>query len=371
MKKEQLYTRVGLLLSLILVAALLLAGCGAPATPAPAAPAASPEATSPPPTAEPTTAPATSAETPKIVFGYSPFTDYAPFFVAEEKGYFDEMGLDVELIPKSGTAETYQLLAAGQLIAGGSTWGCSFFNAVEQGTLVAIVGPLATMPTSGKSPSPLMVSKKAYDSGEVTKVADLKGKRVGIPGPGGFGEYSTLLALQTGGLTLDDVELVNVGPPETGVAMENGSVVASWTIEPFSTFLEREGIATVLSGDHAQGVELGFLAFRREFVEENPDATARFVAAFLKASRELDAGGWEDPENRKIIEEYTQLPGDILDEIGFTVRSQDGSINFDSVREQEDFCRERDALEYEGEVDLDSLYRKDLLQQANELLSSQ
>ena len=55
----------------------------------------------------------TVPETPvPLEFLYSPFTDYAPFFVAEDKGYFDEHGLDVTLTIKSGSAETTQLLAA-------------------------------------------------------------------------------------------------------------------------------------------------------------------------------------------------------------------------------------------------------------------
>lgn len=338
------WARKWLLLALVGAA---IAGCGPAATP----------------TSAPTEAPT------KITFVYSPYTDYAPFFVAEDKGYFDQMGVDVELVPKGGaTAETYQMMAAGEVTAGGSTWGCSFFNAVKQGTMVSIIAPMATMPLTGKSPSPLMVSKKAYDSGEVTTVADLKGQKVGIPGPGGFGEYSVMLALKAAGLSIDDVELVNLGPPETGPAMENGSVVASWTIEPFSTFLEREGMAVVLSSDHAKGVELGFLAFSSDFVKANPEATARFTAAYLKANSELAAGGWNDPVIRAIVEKYTELPGDVLSAVGLTVRSEDGSIDLDSVRDQEAYCRERGNLEYEGELDLDSIYSTDVLKRAIELL---
>lgn len=309
------------------------------------------------------------SEKPKITFVYSPYTDYAPAMVAEDKGYFDEMGLDVELMPKGGiTAETYQLLASGDVTCGGSSWGASFFNAVALGTMVTIVSPMATMPTTGKSPSPLMVSKAAYDSGEVTTVADLRGKRIGIPGPGGFGEYSTVLALQSAGLTADDVELVNIGPPEIGVAMENGSIVASWTIEPFTTFLEREGIAVVLDDTSARGVELGFLAFDTNFVNENPEATAKFLAEYLKAYHELNTGGWDDPDIQKIVEKYTELPSDVLNQIGLTVLSPDYTINWDSVRAQEAYFRSQGVLEYEGELDFDAIYRKDILERALEIL---
>ena len=75
----------------------------------------------------------TVPETPvPLEFLYSPFTDYAPFFVAKEKGYFEENGLDVTLTIKSGSAETTQLLAAGQSQAGGDTWGSAFFNTIPR-----------------------------------------------------------------------------------------------------------------------------------------------------------------------------------------------------------------------------------------------
>jgi NitT/TauT family transport system substrate-binding protein len=43
----------------------------------------------------------------------------------------------------------------------------------------------------------------------------------------------------------------------------------------------------------------------------------------------------------------------------------------DSVREQEQFFRDRGSLEYDGEADIDSVYRKDLLDRALELLDEQ
>ncbi len=308
---------------------------------------------------------------PKIVFGYSPYADYAPFFVAKEKGYFEAFGIDVKLIPKSGTAETYQLIAAGQLTAGGSSWGASFFNAVDRGALVSIVAPVASMPMSGKSPSPFMVSIKAWESGEVRGVSDLKGKRIGMPGPAGFGEYSVMLALKQGGIKITDVELVNVPPPMIGPAMVNGGIVASWTIEPFATTLKKNGFARVLVDDHARGVEIGFLCFETKFANNYPEMVNKFLAAYIKAVRELEKVGWTDPDINKIVMEYTQLSGDILQEIGMTVRNLDGKIDIQSVREQEAYYRKRGQLEYKGELDLDKVYRRDLMEKAIKILERQ
>ncbi|MGO4844025.1 ABC transporter substrate-binding protein, partial [Rhizobiaceae sp. 2RAB30] len=67
------------------------------------------------------------AQQPKLEFLYSPFADYAPFFVAKEFGFFDDFGVEVTLSPKGDTAETIQMLASGNIEAGGATWGASLF----------------------------------------------------------------------------------------------------------------------------------------------------------------------------------------------------------------------------------------------------
>ena len=314
--------------------------------------------------------PAQAADKPKFEFLYSPYADYAPFFVAEDLGYFDEFGLDVTLAPKGGTAETIQMLASGNVLSGAATWGAGLFNSINAGATVTIVATLAKMPDTVPSPSPFMVSQLAWDAG-LRDVKVLKGKRIGIPGPGGFGMYSVAKALEKGGLTIADVEPVYLPPPATAAAFANGGLEAGWSIEPFALQLEKEGLGRRLVEDHTFGTELGFIAFNNDFVKENEDAVVRFLAAFLKAARKLDNGGWQDEKIIEIVTKYTGTPKETLEGIPYTVRSEDGSIDLASVREQEEFFRAMGSLEYEGPIDIENVYRTDLLAKANELLAKQ
>src|SRR5690606_7493472 len=130
--------------------------------------------------------PLLAQDKPSFEFLYSPYADYAPFFVAEELSYFDEFGLEVTLSPKGGTAETIQVLASGNVLSGAAPGGAGLFNSIHGGATVTIVATLAKMPDTVPSPSPFMVSEEAWQAG-IREIKDLKGKRVGIPGPGGFG----------------------------------------------------------------------------------------------------------------------------------------------------------------------------------------
>jgi len=306
---------------------------------------------------------------PKIEFLYSPFADYAPFFLAKELGYFEAFGVDVKLSPKTGTSETIQMLASGNAEAGAATWGAGLFNSISRGATVAIVATSARMPNTVPSPSPFMVSATAWNNG-IRSVQALKGKRVGVPGPGGFGLYSVAKALEKGGLGLKDVQLVNLPPPATAAAFANGGLEAGWSIEPFALQMERQGLAKRLVEDHTFGTELGFIAFNEGFLAKNEDAVARFLAGYLQAARQLEQGGWKDQRTLEIVARYTGGQVAVLRDISYTIRPADGAIDMASVREQEQFFRAQGALDYKGNANIDSVYRRDILQRANRLLQS-
>jgi len=301
---------------------------------------------------------------PEISFLFSPYADYAPFFLAEDKGYFEDAGVDVELLAKGGTSgETYQLVSTNNVTAGGATWGAGLFNATEAGASLSVIASVSRVPASGPNPAPFVV---AADSG-ITSVEQLAGKRVGIPGDGGFGVYSVAKALGAGGLDLDDVELVNVGPPETGPALVGGSIDAAWSIEPISSSLASEDIAhEILPIDYHAGTELGALVFSTEYVDAHPDAVVAFTAAYLRAAAELQDGGWDDPANQEIIARYTELPLETLTSLALTEQDPTGEIDWADVHAQEQFFRDRGTLEYEGVADVEGIFRSDLLEQAQE-----
>lgn len=310
----------------------------------------------------------TAADAPKITFLYSPYADYAPFFLAEENGYFEDAGLDVELVAKGGSSgETYQQVSTGNITAGGATWGAGLFNATKAGASLSVIASVSRIPESGANPSPLIAS----DASDVQDAADLKGKKIGIPGDGGFGIYSVALALESAGLSVDDVELVNLSPGDIPAALANGSVDASWSIEPISSAVIAQGIAhELLPIDYQAGVELGAMVFNTEYVEKHPAAVTAFTAAYLKAVNELEDGGWDDPATQEIIAEYTDLPVETLTSIALTAQDPSGAIDWEDVARQEQFFRDRDALEFDGDSGIEDIYRADILKDAIALQES-
>lgn len=310
----------------------------------------------------------TAEGAPPITFLYSPYADYAPFFLAEEKGYFEDAGVDVELVAKGGSSgETYQQVSTGNITAGGATWGAGLFNATKSGASISVIASVSRIPESGPNPSPLLAS----DASGITDAADLKGKKIGIPGDGGFGIYSVALALESVGLSVADVELVNLSPGDIPAALANGSVEASWSIEPISSAVIAQGIGhELLDVDYQAGVELGAMVFNTEYVDKHPAAVTAFTAAYLKAVKELEDGGWQDAATQEIIAEYTDLPVETLTSIALTTQDPSGAIDWEDVARQEQFFRDRDALEFDGDSGIQDIYRDDILSDAIALVDS-
>lgn len=300
---------------------------------------------------------------------YLPVTDYAPFFVAEEKGYFDALGLNLELLPKDATAETVPLVASGRVTAGGASWAAGVFNAAQAGSGVVAVAQLARVPTTGRLPVHFMLSPALAAQG-VSSAAALKGKRIGVLGAGGFTVYLAGQVLASAGLTLNDVQIVHLTVPTLGQAFANGAIDAGVVFEPFATLFEDKNLARTMPGDFGRGTEVGFILVGTDFLKAKEDVVVRMVAGFLRAGRDLQNGGWRDPATRAMIRKYVKLDTAVMDRMGVSVIDENGQIDLASVREQETFFRQAGLLAYKGELDFKRFYRPDIATRAAALLAA-
>ncbi len=125
--------------------------------------------------------------------------DHAPLIVALEKGYFAERGLDVELIAPTDPNNPPKLVAAGKADLAVS-YQPQLHLQVAQGLPVRRVGTLVATPLN---------TLVVLADGPIESLADLKGKKVGFS-IGGFEDAILNRMLSGHGLTLDDIELINV-----------------------------------------------------------------------------------------------------------------------------------------------------------------
>src|SRR5690606_38007517 len=103
--------------------------------------------------------------------------------------------------------------------------------------------------------TPLMISKEACESGDITSAADLKGKKVPVNARGAT-EYWLDQALRTAGLTINDIDLQTLAFPDAVAALQSGAIDAAMVGEPLATSAEQQGIAVRLLSDFpVQGIQ--------------------------------------------------------------------------------------------------------------------
>jgi NitT/TauT family transport system substrate-binding protein len=294
-----------------------------------------------------------TGELTKIKVGFVPVTVFAPIFVAKDLGFYAEEGLDVDLEPFPGGADPVVLTASGELDAAFVGVGPAFWNGASQGLPMKIIAPGHA--EGDPVATPLMISKKNCEEGKITSVADLKGKKVSVNARGAT-EYWLNAALETGGLTIDDVDLQVLPFPDAVAALQSGAVDAAMVGEPLATQAERDGIAIRLASSFAvQDIQPTTIIGNEKWLAEHPDQAEGFVTGYMRASKLLAEGGLNDPAVQAIIEKYTGVPAELVAASVPPVFSADGFIAFDGLGKLQSFFRGRDQLEYDTDLDPMSL----------------
>lgn len=290
----------------------------------------------------------------------------SPHFVAKEKGYFAEQGLDVTVDTSlQNVADQLPLLASGQFQIMATSWGASVFNAMRRGGLIQVLSTQTTLPTEGRNLVALVVSAENFAKG-LTTAAGFKGKKVGIVGFGGWNEYDVDLAMRAVGGSVKDVELVQISRNDVGPALANGAVIASWAAEPGVTLLEERKIAMPIKNDANRGLGAFPLLTNSEFAKKEPDASARYLAGFLKAAREIQASEWKDPELANIISKYIGIPAE-------TVRKAPSRVvpklepDFPLMTDMERYFGERRMLTYTDKTNFADFHSPKIIEKALQL----
>jgi NitT/TauT family transport system substrate-binding protein len=242
--------------------------------------------------------------------GHMPIFAFAPFFVALDKGYFEEEGIAVELVRFRTGSEMIAPLAAGHLEVGGGEAGPALLNAVAQGFDVRAVAALASQPP-GYGAVPLLVRRDLYESGAVNSPADLAGRKVAVNTYRGNAEYLLAAALEGTGVALEDVDMISLPFPEMPAAFANGAIDGAILPHPLAARALGSGSAAVLvEGDKiADSPQNGVVYFGRRLLEEDGgERGTRFLRAYLKAVRDLQGEGWRDAENAAILAARTKVP---------------------------------------------------------------
>lgn len=237
-------------------------------------------------------------ELQKIVLGIMPSTDAFPYVIAQEQGFFEKNGVEVEIQEFTSAKDRDAAIQAGALdgmmmdLTGAS---------LLKGNGVDIK---VTSLTQGD-----FIITAGKEAG-ITDLAGLKGKAVGLS-QNTLIELITDLAVKEGGLQLDEIikEEVAATPVRMQLLMENAIDVATLP-EPFALTAIAGG-AVKLTSANDLGYNFGCLAFTQTAIDNKTEEIKRFNAAYDEAVKYIN----DTPK-----EEYLEIA---ISKIGYSEAAKD------------------------------------------------
>ena len=261
-------------LAVALAAALIVSACSG--SPAPSASRAPSAAASPS-----VSAAASAAPTPLTVgLGYIPSVQFAQFYLAEQAGYYRDAGLAVTFQNRIDP-DLVTLVGQGSVDIGLSD-GTSVIPAVSQGIPIRYIATVY-----GRFPSIVY----AKSTSGIDDAADLKGKRLGIPGKYGSSWVMLQALLASVDLTPDDLEIALYPDFGQSVALQQDAIDAATGFannEPVQLELSG-GTAVILRVDSVTPLPGPGLIAGNSTLAAKPDAVKAFVASTLRAMADIKA----------------------------------------------------------------------------------
>lgn len=234
-----------------------------------------------------------SAETIKI--GLQPWLGYGPLWVAEQKGFFEANGVDVQLINFTWDQDVAAALASGNIQVISAATNTVILN-IDNG-----VDLKGFMVMDGSTTADAILA-----GNNIGSIPELKGKKVAYE----VGSTSDLLinyALNSNGLTIADVEAVPIAAADAGLALIAGRVDVAVTYEPYISAALAQGpeFKVLYTAGEKPGLISDVLAAETSFITDNQEELVGIIKAWDQAVTFLR----ENPEEGgKIIADAVGSP---------------------------------------------------------------
>jgi NitT/TauT family transport system substrate-binding protein len=207
---------------------------------------------------------------------YNLWVGSAGMYIAEQKGYFKDAGLDVKLVEFTSPTESTQALLNGNVDIASTT----FDTAVM----------VKSNENSGQDLKFFHMTDQSYGAdgivakSGITSVADLKGKTVAVT-IGAVNHFLLSHALQQAGLSDTDVNLTNASPEQTGPLFLTGKVDAAVTWEPYLSEAKAKGGNILYSTKDAPDLIIDGDVASKKLIDEQSDALRKYAEAIEKGTQ--------------------------------------------------------------------------------------
>lgn len=255
----------------------------------------------------------TAAAQEKVTIGISGWTGFAPLTLAKEAGIFAKNGVDVS-IKKIPQKDRHLAIASGDIQCAATT-----------------VETYIVWNANGVPLTHLVQLDKSYGAdgmatrNTINKIADLKGKTIAASAPGTSPYFVLAWILKKNGMSLKDVNIVNLEPGPAAQAFVAGQNDAAMTYEPYlSTVREKPESGKIIATTLDYPVVMDTFGCTPQFIKSNPKAVKAMVESYFQA---LDMIKAEPGKAYEIMGADVKQSGEQFGKSAAYLRWQDRSAN--------------------------------------------
>lgn len=280
----------------------------------------------------------------QVAVGIIPIIDVAPIYLGQEQGFFEERGIELELVPGSGGAAAVPGVVAGDFdFAFGNV--TSLLLAQTQGLPLKVVSNGTA--STGDPATDFSAVVVAADS-PVQTAADLAGRTVAVNNLKNIGEVTIRKAVEDAGGDSSTIEFVELAFPDMPAAVANGNVDAAWVVEPFVTVATGQGARAVVRNfaEPVEDLTVATYFTTEQMLAENPELVDDFQAAMTES---LQYAQDNPDELRRIITTYTSISPEAAEQIALPSFPEE--INVESMETVAELMAEYGITEETADVD--------------------
>ena len=225
---------------------------------------------------------AAEAQAPaKVVVGVLPFTSSGPVFLAADRGYFRDQGLDVELAFFQAAPPIAVATAANEVTFGVTALTAAAYNLAAEGRLAVVAGQAREK--KGYTGNLILVTKAAYDRG-LDRLDELFDQPFGLTQMGSPSHYQVGQLADAQGIATAELDVRAFQTlPNLVAALKSGAVTWAIIAPPIATGLVDSGAVVSLGpySDHGS-FQFGAVLASDETLRDRPETVRAFLRAYAK-----------------------------------------------------------------------------------------
>jgi NitT/TauT family transport system substrate-binding protein len=290
-------------------------------------------------------------EPTRIRMGFAPYISAGPYYIAQARGYFRK--LNIEIVPTSHVDGSLSMpaLAAGELDITGATLSAGLFNLMSKGAGLRLFFERGRE-APGWGSNSIMVSNEMWEKGFRTvdgyKLA--KGAKIGISSRGSVAHYLHTVGLERAGLKFEDADWNWGMSPQVSLPLmqQNRIDILNMPL-PGAYAAQSRGVGKIAtwSDEIAPDFVLACSVASERFLREKHSAAVRFSMAIMQGNIDfMDAARTGNPDVLKIMAEGTGLTPEVINSTRqrWTYMTVDGLPNMPSIVAQQRFWHEKTDL---------------------------